>query len=334
MASRDSFQSFSISRRHNARKMFLLGLFIVLITSNLIYDSCAVSWSSTVAANSSSWQIYRHSDNISFDYSSSVEGKIEPVDFHGKALPGYYAYYAEAGMNDVKLRQRTSALAGSYKSQDEIKMESQVLSTEIDVLVTKPIGSNIFTITYNTEQWPVILTTNRSMEYSGQQINDRDFEGNNGDYVGASFLYNHELSKDQRSVMWLQRLNATVYATNDSLISAELRPVKYSGYVIRASSTGIADLSYMQRDSKYDIKHEIYPALSSGEERYYGAYNLYRKIEMRSIFEQSNDTDDTDSWLPCCSGGWSDMTNYDKKSFGSSLSNIFDCKCYSVNVEP
>ncbi len=35
------------------------------------------------------------------------------------------------------------------------------------------------------------------------------------------------------------------------------------------------------------------------------------------------------SWLPCCSGGWNDMSSSDKKGFGMSANRIFDCSCYT-----
>ena len=34
-----------------------------------------------------------------------------------------------------------------------------------------------------------------------------------------------------------------------------------------------------------------------------------------------------DYWLPCCSGGWVDMTYSDKSSFGTDAKGIFDCTC-------
>jgi hypothetical protein len=87
--------------------------------------------------------------------------------------------------------------------------------------------------------------------------------------------------------------------------------------LIQAKTTGIADLSYRLRDSQYDVKHQNYPVLSEGEERYYGTYDLARKIEMKSVFERSNDPDDeADSWLPCCNGGWNDLSLLDQKGFG------------------
>ncbi len=247
----------------------------------------------------------------------------------------YQSYYEEVGTNDVRLRQRTNALEGSYKSTDEIMMQSTVYPNDIDILVDKPNGTDIYAIEYENEQWPVFIKAGRTLDYSGRQINDRDFEGNNGDFVGANFLYNHELSKEQRSVIWLQRMNATVLATNDTILSAEFKPTKYLGYQIQAKTTGIADLSYRLRDSQYDVKHQNYPALSEGEERYYGTYDLARKIEMKSVFEKSNDTDDeVDSWLPCCNnGGWNDLAQLDQKGFGTDAKEIFDCTCHKETTK-
>ncbi len=306
---------------------------ILLIVFALSSNVCGVYWSSHVDTNSSHWSIYRESSNISFNLSSSVEGKISSVESRYRSLHPYQSYYEEVGTNDVRLKQRTNALEGSYKSTDEIMMQSAVYPDEIEITVDKPIGTDIYAIEYENEQWPVIIKASKTLAYSGRQINDRDFEGNNGDFVGAYFLYNHELSKEQRSVIWLQRMNASVLATNDTILSAEFKPTKYLGYLIQVNTTGIADLSYRQGDSQYDVKHKNYPALSEGEERYYGTYDLARKIEMRSVFERSDDTDADEfsgySWLPCCSSGWGDMSIPDQKGFGTSAKGIFDCTCYN-----
>jgi hypothetical protein len=302
---------------------------IFLLTSN----ANAVYWSSSVDTNSSHWSIYRESRNISFNLSSSVEGKISPVESRGRILSPYQSYYEEIEANDVRLRQRTSSQKGIYKSSDEIMMQSTVYPDEIEITVDKPSGTYIYTIEYKNEKWPVFLKADRTLTYFGQQINNRDFEGNNGDFVGANLFYNHELSKEQRSVIWLQRMNATVLATDDTILLAEFKPTKYLGYLINAKTTGIADLSYRLRDPLYDVKHQNYPAISEGEERYYGTYDLARKIEMRSIFEKSNDTDDeADSWLPtwlpCCYEGWNDMEQLDQRDLGTSAKGVFDCTCY------
>ena len=288
----------------------------LLVAIGLTFNANAVYWSSNVDTNSSHWSIYRQSCNFSFDLSGSVRGEISPVESHGRILKPYQSFYEEIGANDVRLRERTSALVGSYKSADEIQMQSTVYPNDIEILVDKPIGTDLYTIEYTGEQWPVSIKASRAIAYSGQQINDRDFEGNNGDFAGTSFLYNHELSKEQMTVMWLQRMNATVIATNDSILLGEFKPTKYLGYLIRANSTGIADLSYRLRDYRYDVKHQNYPSLSEGDERYYGTYNLSRKIEMRSTFE-NYDTSEYD-WLPCCcTNNWINMGMQDLQVYNA-----------------
>jgi hypothetical protein len=305
---------------------------LLLIAVTLTLNANAEHMSLNVDTNTSHWSIYRQSINLSFHLSSLVEGNVSPVESNGRILSPYQSYYEDIGTNDVRLRQRTNALEGSYKSSDEIGLQSVVDLSDIEISIKKPPVSPIYTIEYKNEIWPVFLRASRSLAYAGKQINNRDFEGNNGDFVGANFLYNHELSKDQRSVIWLQRANATVLATDDAILLAEFKPTKYLGNFVQAKTTGIADLSYMQRDSMYDTKHNIYPAIGEGEERYYGDYNLARKIEMRSIFEEFNDTDEADylgdSWLPCCNGGWDDMRLSYQKGFGNDANKIFDCTCY------
>ncbi|MCK9564579.1 MAG: hypothetical protein M0Q43_00850 [Methanothrix sp.] len=88
-------------------------------------------------------------------------------------------------------------------------------------------------------------------------------------------------------------------------------------------------LSYKLRDSQYDVKHQNYPAIIEEEERYWGKYDLYRRINMKFVFEKTNDTnDEADSWLPCCHSGWNDMMYFDQKGFGTDAKGVFDCTCY------
>ncbi|MDD2835210.1 MAG: hypothetical protein PHY05_03595 [Methanothrix sp.] len=314
----------------NKQALTLSLIIFVALTSNAI----AVHWSSSIHTVSNHWSIYREGGNISFGLSSLVDGRTSPVESRGRILRPYQACYEEVGTNDVRLRQRTSSLEGRYKASDEIKMQSAVYPDEIEIIVDKPAGSELFTIEYKNEIWPVALTASRTIDYSGQQINTRYFEENSGDFIGTSFLYNHELSTQQRSVIWLKRMNATVLATNDAILLAEFKPTKYIGSLMRANSTGISDLSYRLRSSQYDFKHQSYPVLSEEEERYYGTYDLARKIEMRSLFENSNDTHDeysdayyvANNWLPCCSGGYFSMAPVDQKTLKSAKS-VFDCTC-------
>ena len=312
-----------------------LEAFAIILIAAMISNASAVYWSSCVSTNSSSWCIYRESQNLSFESSGSVEGKITPVEVYGRSLSPYLSYYAELGANDVRLSERTSALEGSYKSVDEIEMRSAVYPNEIDIYVDKPAASDIYTISYRNETWPVFIGARRAIAYSGKQINDRELEGNNGDFVGANFLYNHELYVDRTSVMWLQRMNATVLATNDAILLVEFKPTKYLGYLIQANFSGMADLSYRNQDfrkTQNDLRRSTYPypSISEGDERYYGTYNLSRKIEMRSTFEENVIEQEKEYyWLPCDYGGWNDMMDFDKKSYGYGTNEIFDCTCDS-----
>jgi len=310
--------------------LLLIVIFAVNSNASAVYWATSVS----VSTNSNQWSIFRQNSNLSFDLSSSVEGNISaidisPVQSRSRILHPYQSYYAEVGNNDVHFRQRTSSLQGSYRSSDMITMQSVVYPDEINIKVDKPSGSDVFTIEYGTERWPVFIKSNRSLVYSGQGINDRDFEGNNGDYVGANFLYNRELSKEQKTVMWLKKMNATAKAVDNSSISAQFMPTKYLGYGLESNSTGIADLSYQFRDTDYDSKHQNYPPASMRWERYYGAFNLTRKINMKTAFDRSGNTDEeANAWLPCCFDGGKDMTPSEKEDFAADPESVFDCTCY------
>jgi len=299
-------------------KIFTLVALLALISS-----VNAASWSSTVSTNTSSWSIYRQSESLSFNYSQLVQGTISPVDYHGRTLSPYYSGYQEINVNDVRQRDRTSALQGSYTSEEQTSLRSDV-SNPVYINITKPSGSPIFTIQY-FEQWPVILRSNKALRYSGKEINDREFEGNNLDFAGSNFLYNKELSKDTRVGLLLKRMNATVQATNDSILSAQFLPIKEMDYTIAAQTTGIADLKYRQTGPDYDIKHQTYSVLNEGEERYVGLYNISRHIYMNLDFQN---TSREYGWLSCCTEGWDSMNYYDKKGFGGITKGVFDCTCF------
>lgn len=303
-------------------KLDLLALGVLLA---LISSVSADYWEHSISTNSSSWSIYRQSGNISFNLSSLVEGDVSPAELHGRVLGAYQSRYTEVAANDVRLRERTSSLEGKYRSEDKINLQSRV-NDEIYIDTIKPAGTNVYTFIHS-EYWPVLLIASRTLEYSGRQINDRDFEGNNRDYVDSNLLYNHALAKERTTVMWLDRMNATVLATDDAILQADFMPTKYLGYLVRAKTTGIADLRYRQTGRYYDVKRRDYPAIIEGYERYYGTYTIGRKIEMRSVFENSTETED---WLPCCYGGWIDMSLQDRRGHGAD--KVFNCSCYQPSA--
>ncbi|RQW77865.1 MAG: hypothetical protein EHM14_13405 [Methanothrix sp.] len=61
------------------------------------------------------------------------------------------------------------------------------------------------------------------------------------------------------------------------------------------------------------------------DEDYRGTFDLGIKMNFTlPVYKSSIE----DSWLPCCSSGWVDITYSDKKSFGADSKGIFDCTCY------
>ena len=294
-------------------------ILIALLFFSIVTSASAASWTSTVSTNSSSWSIYRQSENLSFDYSQSVQGTVSPVDYHGRTIHPYCSVYQEVNENDVRLRDRTSAFQGSYESEDTMSLRSDI-TNPVYMNITKPIGSQIYTIDY-FEQWPVILKSSKSVKYSGKEINDREFAGNNLDFAGSDLLYNKELTKETKVGLLLKGMNATVLATNNAILSADFMPLKEMDYRITAHTTGIADLKYQQTGSSYKVKTSIYPTVNEGEEQYYGTYNITRHIHMNSDFENYTLPYD---WLPCCgSCGWVDMSYYDQNGFGAGAKEVF-----------
>lgn len=271
-----------------------------LLLSVLILSANAERITTTVGTNNTDWSIARQSNSIKFDYSQYVQGSISPVEYRGRSLEPYHSSYEEVDVNDLRLRARTSARKGDYASEGLILLRADSANSSEFVL---SIENGTF-IGEFIEEWPAILRSSKSLRYSGQGINSREYAGNNLDYAGSSLLYNNELSKDSGIDMLLTRMNATVrgisLSPNDTVLSAQFMPTKETYYSITTSSTGIADFKYGFSSPNAGLKKSIYPMASEGEERYYGDYNISRSIHMKSDFPRYEEEDD---WISCCSAG-------------------------------
>ena len=292
------------------RRIILLVL-LALCTPN----TSAVSWTGDVVTNTTSWSISRESATICFDLDSSVEGEISPiVGPGGRILDAYHSYYSDVDLNDVRLRERTAALEGQYSAEEVMHLRADA-ENAANLTATKPAGSNVWTVIWY-ETWPVTLNATRSIDYAGMGINDRDFAGNNFDYAGTNFLYNKEFSKDRMINLRLDRMNATVVATNDSIISANFMPTKSIDYEIESHSTGIADLEHKLTGADRNT------IISKGEERYEGVFDIERKI---SLYTNYNETKIEKDWLSCCVGGFANIDPQDTESWNESA--IFEGNC-------
>lgn len=63
------------------------------------------------------------------------------------------------------------------------------------------------------------------------------------------------------------------------------------------------------------------------EEDYIGTFDIATKMNLTLPVTKISSED---SWLPCCSGGWVDLMDSEKKAYGTDAKEIFDCTCPKV----
>jgi hypothetical protein len=294
-------------------KLILSGLLIAA----LIIAAQGATWSGTVKTDSNSWSISRESRNLSFTCEQSVQGNISPVEYRYGTLSPYHSKYQDLMVNDVGIRERTAALEGSISSEEQLSLKSHINNT-VNMTIYKPSGSDLYIIEFY-EKWPVDFVYGASLNYTGEEINDLQFVGNNHDYVAANFLYNHEFSREQDLNMRLERMNATVFATDEVINSGAVKATRDTQYKLKTHSTGIANFKWGEMDEDLNIAY-------AGDEQYVGDYNITKNIRMKSRYD---DIRKEDAWLPCCSGGYLSMSPIEQKDLISAR-GVFDCSCFDV----
>ncbi|MDM7940475.1 MAG: hypothetical protein QUS07_09050, partial [Methanothrix sp.] len=65
------------------------------------------------------------------------------------------------------------------------------------------------------------------------------------------------------------------------------------------------------------------------DEDYWGTYHIEKNMTLEVPYHSKQTSDD---WLPCCFGGFSDMTAWDQKTF-KSAKGIFDCTCFKAPTQ-
>ncbi|MDD2837223.1 MAG: hypothetical protein PHY05_13865 [Methanothrix sp.] len=265
---------------------------------------------------------------MSFESDQQIEGKIKPFEGpRGRILSPYCSHFQDMNLIDVRLNERTGATEGNYSSEEHIDAWAQI-RIPVGLDIAKSTYSDTYFIKF-IERWQANISASQKLEYSGKSINNRDFSGNNFEFVGTNLLFNKNLSKDRIIKMKLDRMNATVLATDDDIIQIDRKPTRDLNYQISTSTTGIADLRYQQSGSEFErVPSTSYEILNSGEERYYGAFNITKKICIKSRFPDSKESD---QWLPCCYQGWKDMNILDRRTLNAE--EIFSCACSGVQGE-
>lgn len=290
-----------------------------------VLASCAsaTSWSGYVKTDSSDWSIERHSENLSFEMTGSVKGTVSTLDYNGRSIYPTATRYEDIDINDVRLKERTAALPGTYSYEQVMRLCSRSRDS-VYMNISKPAGSPVYTVVFS-ERWPVVFNASSSLIYSGEGINARELSENNIDQAASTLLYNKELTRETSVNFTLERMNATVLATDEAIILARFEPTMSLNYRIAAHTTGIADYSYRKAEPEYDVKRSTYPAIAEADERYWGVYDITRHIDMISVFRNATLAS---GWLPCCSGGYFDMYPSDRKGGGED--GIFNCTCPKV----
>ncbi|OPY53086.1 MAG: hypothetical protein A4E48_00867 [Methanosaeta sp. PtaU1.Bin060] len=287
---------------------------IILVVCIVAQPCFASSWYACVGGLC----INRESLTVRSIFEDNLLGNITPVTItpDGRRLNGYESRYVKMNINDVKLQERTSAKEGRIGAEETILLVSEdiITPTEEPYIGAENSEFSIY------ESWPVKLLSRRAMGYSGTGLNDFDFAGNNGDYVGTSSTYNTQFFKDRLVFEELNRTNVSIQADtiNGNVLGVDIRTTRSTRYNLSLKSTGITAFRYRQISS--DREH---PRVE-GEERYVGDLTLSDySILMNSTFVEPNPDEYPEKyWLncyPCCPYGlYDDLKEVD-------ASRIFDC---------
>ncbi len=273
----------------NKLELYLYNMVILIMVFLILSTSCsAISWFASVDG----WSIDRESQTVGFDMSSSINGNISAINVTSRSdgRPGYHSFYANINLNDVHLKERTSALEGHIESDDQVYLRSAAIE-DVERTIDKPYGSTTYTFEYK-ELWPVIIFSKHALSYNGSEINDWEFTGNNLDFIGSSFLHSTQLSKARTRYLELKRMNITVAADETGVIRAAFLPTKTIGYFVDAKATGVTCLKYRQ------AAEDQISTLNEGNERFYGAFHLNASMLISSEHERNVCNN---CWLAWCS---------------------------------
>ncbi len=66
------------------------------------------------------------------------------------------------------------------------------------------------------------------------------------------------------------------------------------------------------------------------DEDYWGTYHIEKNMTIEVPYHLLQKKDD---WLPCCFGGFADMSAYDREKTFKSAKGIFDCTCFKAPTQ-
>lgn len=187
---------------------------------------------------------------------------------------GNYSRYGEVGINDVRVKDRTSSQNGTLYYIDGIHLSSDDIEDTTFEFQKNP-DSQDYLLTVN-ETWPVHIDASRSLDFSGKSINDRAYFGNNYENAGSSFLHATNLRKDTSVILDLRNVHfyAVQNDTTKKMVVDEFKPNLTMLYHDRSSFTGLG---------AFKTTHSVNRKPSMvDEESYLGTFTVTRNINSTS----------------------------------------------------
>ncbi len=132
--------------------------------------------------------------------------------------------------------------------------------------------------------------------------------------MNARFNYADTLSKNLSSELYWKLVNS-IDEYGSSIDSQTRTKLNFEAAFSGSGHVGVLDTSRGRKDANILI-----------DEDYIGTYYITKNISNEATYKLKQQSDD---WLPCCSGGFADMNVLDKKPF-KSATGIFDCTCFKA----
>jgi hypothetical protein len=293
-------------------------LIIVLLFSFALPSEGRIGYDIKATTNSAKWEIHRSTQELTFSLNGSTTG-----------TGNFSKYIRTQNFGGINSAESSYSLSGSlyYKEMTLLKTLEGPVSVKtklVDIEIETPNETKIDLSTGDIEiqeQWPTYYANLKQIRYLGPGIRTKEVYENNGDIITNS-LNSWKLNKES---LFKAYTNKTVILVNltPSRVYEERFSNKSSTYILNLETTGdhaslgVVKKKYFttERFGRPETESQIY-------QDYVGDLNTTLKLKVdESIILNPPD----DSWLPCCSGGYFDMIESDRRHLGAD--EIFNCSC-------
>jgi len=289
-------------------------LLVLLFASSVVL---ANSWIASV----NGWSIDRRGMTMNMSLDESFSGTVSKIEVSPdrRSSGGYHSRYIDIGFQGIGLQERDYAREGQISSSEITFIRSED-NESVDYMANKS-DKDPFTYFHYFERWPMILKSDRILEYDGWGMNEREVTGNNLDQVISTLNYNPVLSRSRYINSSLDRFNVTVTANlNGTVIGADYQPTKRFAYESQTLSTGLGQIYYRQSAANSSLMHE-------GLQSFLGRFETSLSMGTINIPETKEEEED---WIGCC--GWiSEIASGDGERWEEYLADVLP-KCHPLRA--